>query len=148
PSIVNYTLEANRAVLLGGGTFEHFNTAAVYDNCIVWDSTAMGGDMAGDLVATFRYGCIHGLIPGAGVIDVDPRFVRAPSPGADGVWGTGDDDFGDLHLADGSPCADAGANRALPIGATTDRDGNPRCAQDPDALDVGLGVGPIVDMGA
>jgi hypothetical protein len=152
PSIVNCTLAANRAFLRGGGTYEYFGTAAVYDNCIVWGSNdEMGGDMAGDLVATFRYGCIHGLDNGgggAGVIDVDPVFVRAPSPGADGVWGTSDDDFGDLHLAGGSPCADAAANRALPGDATIDRDGNPRCADDPGALDVGLGLAPIVDMGA
>ena len=42
-------------------------------------------------------------------IGTDPQFIRNPSPGADTVWGTADDDYGDLRLlANSSPCIDAG----------------------------------------
>jgi predicted outer membrane repeat protein len=40
----------------------------------------------------------------------DPAFVRLPDPGADGEWGTSDDDYGDLRLHSGSP--DIGAANA------------------------------------
>ena len=36
----------------------------------------------------------------------------------------------------------------MPEGITTDLDGNPRFVDDPDTPDTGLGVPPIVDMGA
>lgn len=46
---------------------------------------------------------------GAGnIIDRDPLFVAAPSPGPDGSWGTVDDDFGGLLLQAGSPAIDRG----------------------------------------
>lgn len=35
-------------------------------------------------------------------------FVKDPSAGEDGVWGTADDYYGDLRLKDGAPCIDAG----------------------------------------
>ena len=41
------------------------------------------------------------------VLDADPLFVRAPSPGPDLLWGTADDDYGDLRVAYGSPVIDA-----------------------------------------
>jgi hypothetical protein len=61
-----------------------------------------------------RYSDVSGGWPGDGNIDADPLFVRNPSAGPDGVWGTSDDDFGDLRLRAGSPCIDAGDNAALP----------------------------------
>ena len=47
-------------------------------------------------------------------LDTDPRFTRAPSSGADTMWGTADDDYGDLTLLFGSPALDAGDNTAIP----------------------------------
>ena len=38
-----------------------------------------------------------------------------PSPGADGIWGTEDDDLGDLHLQSDSPCIDAGTSDNAPV---------------------------------
>ena len=32
------------------------------------------------------------------LLGVSSGFVRTPSPGADGAWGTDDDDYGDMHL--------------------------------------------------
>ena len=47
-------------------------------------------------------------------IDADPIFVRNPHPGSDGIWGTVDDDDGDLRLQGGSPALDSGDNGACP----------------------------------
>jgi len=74
------------------------------------------------------------------LIGVGPTFVRNPSPGADGVGGTGDDDYGDLRLRAGSPAIDGGDD-GLAVDAdgeslVTDLDGNPRI------------VGQRVDIGA
>ncbi len=54
----------------------------------------------------------------------------------------------DFRLSAASPCIDAGDNTAVPVGVTTDLDGNPRFVDDPDTPDSGNGDPPIVDMGA
>lgn len=53
-----------------------------------------------------------------------------------------------MRLRSGSPCIDAGDNAAVPLGITTDLDGNLRRVDDPCASDTGRGTGPVVDMGA
>ncbi|MBN2477479.1 MAG: hypothetical protein JXB62_22930, partial [Pirellulales bacterium] len=63
---------------------------------------------------------------GYNLIGVDPRFVRNPDPGADGTWGTADDDWGDLHLTDHSPAIEMGNNAFVPPDLVTDLDGNAR----------------------
>jgi hypothetical protein len=75
-------------------------------------------------------------------------FVQDPDPGPDAVWGTDDDDFGDLHLMSGSPCLDAGENAAVPADLSGDLDGCFRFVDDPSTVDTGTGTPPIVDMGA
>lgn len=93
---------------------------------------------------------------GVGNVPGPPRFVD-PN-GADGVLGTGDDDF---RLEPTSPCIDAGGNQWLPADALDlDRDGDhgeqlpvdlyggPRRVDDPAVADTGEGTPPIVDMGA
>jgi predicted outer membrane repeat protein len=83
---------------------------------------------------------------GQGNINAEPLFHRLPSAGPDGLWGTTDDDSGDLTLQEISPCIDAG-NNALLTGVTTDLAGLPRFVDFVDAPDTGAGVAPIVDMG-
>ena len=54
---------------------------------------------------------IEGDYDGSGnLINIKPDFVRAPSSGADGEWGTDDDDWGDFHLTDTSPAINGGDN--------------------------------------
>ena len=46
------------------------------------------------------------------------------SPAPDGMWDGFDDDFGDLHLREDSPCIDAG-DRDAPNLPLADQTGNP-----------------------
>ena len=52
------------------------------------------------------------------------------------------------RLSPASPCIDSGDNDAIPVGVTTDLDGNPRFIDHPDVDDHGNGTPPIVDRGA
>jgi predicted outer membrane repeat protein len=177
PALLNCVFTGNAAGFAGGGCFVYAGGAPILTNCtfaadsaphgtalacdsyhqeepgaptmmncILWD----GGDEVwnnDDSVITIAYCDVQGGWPGDGNIDDDPLFV----------------DFtgGDLHLAQGSPCIDAGDNTAVPPdefdldadGDTTeplpfDLDGNPRFVDDLATPDTGNGDPPIVDMGA
>jgi hypothetical protein len=83
------------------------------------------------------------------VLDEDPLFLRTPSPGGDGTWGTADDDYGDLRVQPGSPALDAGLAALLPPDVW-DLDGDGDTAE---PLPVDLSGtrrvwGPEVDLGA
>jgi hypothetical protein len=91
---------------------------------------------------TYSYNDIQGGATGTGNINADPLFARSPSPGADGAWGTADDDYGDLRLQTASPCIDA---QSSTLGAlTTDIAGHTRKIDYPGVHDPGV----FVDMGA
>jgi hypothetical protein len=156
-TIINSTFSGNRAgnIFAAGALWG----SATVANSIFWGNTVDIQKEVGD-VATVTYSNVQGGFTGTGNINIDPFFVRAPDPGSDAVWGTDDDDYGDLHLQDGSPCIDAADCTALPAdvhdldddGDTDepipyDLDGNPRIADDPDTDDTGVGF-PCVDMGA
>jgi hypothetical protein len=72
-------------------------------------------------------------IDGGNNLDADPLFVRNPDPGPDGIWGTADDDYGDLRLQPTSPAINSGINTSCP---TTDLDG------------ISRPIAVICDMGA
>ncbi len=81
------------------------------------------------------------------ILATDPQVVRLPSVGADGQWGTPDDDLGDLRPRAFSPLIDAGDSHALPNDASVfDLAGRPRFVDDPSVGDSGLGF-PTVDIG-
>ncbi len=70
----------------------------------------------------------------------NPLFVRPPSEGPDGLWGTPDDDYGDLRLREYSPFLNAGVNTPLPDWISTDAQGRPRIQAG--TIDLGAFEGP------
>ncbi len=65
------------------------------------------------------------------------------TPGAVTLWGSADDDYGDLHLKAASPAIDVGSNAGVTAGTTLDLDGHPRFVDVAGIHDPGV----IVDMG-
>ncbi len=75
-------------------------------------------------------------------------FVRVPDAGMDGVWGTEDDDYGDLGLLPNAIAIDAGSSTDY-TGPLADLEANDRAQDDPDVPDIGLTFQePVIDMGA
>ncbi len=155
------------------------DTVVRLTNCILWDHTGKTAaqialtstsqksaeliasycDVLGGANAVIRKGTVT-VTWGAGNRDADPRF-RNPA-GPDQVPGTVDDD---LRLRAGSPCIDAGDNRAVPLDVDdvdadgnrlerlpVDLDGRPRFVDDPAAANTGVADPPLypalVDLGA
>jgi CSLREA domain-containing protein len=114
-TLTNSTVAGNSAVSNGGGIFNYGTTSLMLNNTIVSMNDATNGtDIEGDYTSQ------------SSLVGEDPGFVRNPSPGLDGIWGTGDDDPGDLHLSwPTSPVLDAGDNALLPVDEyDLDHDGN------------------------
>jgi predicted outer membrane repeat protein len=147
PRIVHATFAGNAAVTAGGAVFGYGQSAAAVANSVLWNNAPaeQGGEPA-----DISFSCIRAvpLPPGAGNTNADPRLLRLPSAGPDEVWGTGDDDYGDLRLGAGSPAIDAADAGAIPGDATADRAGQPRRVDDPGMPDRGAGPPPAADMGA
>jgi hypothetical protein len=101
-------------------------------NCVVWhhDPPSLAADEAGSVNVT--YSLTQWSWSGEGNILGDPAFVH----------------LDDLRLSAGSPCIDAGNNKALRSYTGGDMNGGPRFTDDPLVGDSGIGRPPIVDMGA
>jgi hypothetical protein len=129
------------------GAISNYGSSPTFKNCILW------GDGLHEILSspesrpTFEFSDLQGGVPvdaldGGWNIDMDPMFVRAPTPGPDGDWDGVDDDFGDLHLQFGSPCRDAGDPNFSFTPGETDLDGYPRVlcyAPDLGAYEFGIG---------
>ena len=122
--VINCTLIANYAGVSGGGVGND-RSSPVLVNSILWANSSPDRAQISSS-ADVTYTDIQGGWPGTGNINSHPLCVRMPSAGPDGVWGTQDDDYGDLRLQASSPCVDAGDNSAVPSEIVTDFDGNPR----------------------
>jgi len=169
-TLINCTFTGNIApkgrALASGFDEPDIESGAQIVNCIMWNGgneiwnigggplTIIYSDIQGG--SSGVYDPREGLVWGNGNIDFDPLFVD-PN-GKDGIIGTEDDN---LRLLAGSPCIDAGDNSALPADSNDlDGDGDmtepipfdiddlPRFSDDPNTIDTGNGITPIVDMGA
>jgi hypothetical protein len=170
PTVANNTIAWNTANFGGGAYYLNSPAPKIANTIIAFNSS--GVYFITEPGSTLRYNCVYlnteydysGMSSQTGQngnISADPRFVRPASPGPDSLWGTADDDYGDLRLQPGSPCGDAGDNAAVPAD-TADLDGDlnttealpldvggrTRFADDPAAANTGAGTPPIVDMGA
>ncbi len=148
PTVVGCAFSGNAAVSDGGAMVNTGGSYSRVTNCILWGDTPDEISNSGSTTSTIRFSDVQGDLPpgaidGGGNIDADPFFVDAD--GLDDVPGTEDDN---LRLSPGSPAIDAADNTAVPIGVSTDLDGNPRFIDDPYTPDTGNGTPPIVDMGA
>ncbi len=165
PTMTNCTLSANYAADTGGLRIQQDPAigGTTLTNCVLWGNYDDGGMSQHAQISmmwasldtlSVDYSCVQNwadLVPGEGNINADPTFIENPDPGPDGIWGTEDDEFGNLRIAAGSPCIDAADNTAVPGGIEFDLDGNPRFVDDPDTEDTGhseYGDPPIVDMGS
>ena len=131
-TITNNTITGGRASLEGGGVFCGYDSSPKINNTIIAFNSS-GFYVQSKTLPALRSNCVYrntaynfrGLTDPTGAVgnvSVDPLFVRTPTPGADGLWGTADDDPGDLHLRAGSPCIDAGDNGGR-AGGHSDRSG-------------------------
>jgi len=140
PTIANSTIAGNSANR-GGGIFGisayPFDRGTIVNTIVAFNSSGIASWGGWGFL---RHNCVYGNTDYNYDGLTDPRFVRPPHPGPDGVWRTADDDPGDVRLRADSPCIDAGDN-AYATG-DHDLDGNPRVV-DGD----GDGVA-VVDMGA
>ena len=129
------TIVGNRSLQAGSGGVQ--GTASLV-NSIVYFNQGPGGSMSSAAnitgLGSVSWCCVQGGHAGPGNLSTDPQFVSLAS--------------GDLHLANLSPCCDAGNNVQLPGGALWDIDGKLRRIDNPAVLDTGVGSAPLVDLGA
>ena len=145
-TITNCTLVDNAATNTGAAMTV---TVATLTNTIVWASAPAGNLIATTFAPSITYSDIQGGYAGTGNLNADPFFTHNPSPGADLVWGSADDDYGDLRILPLSPLADTGDNNAPGLaGITLDPAGAPRFNDVPTTPDTGVGTSPVIDMGA
>lgn len=153
--LVNVSVAANGPRAFSAQAGAPFPATIAVSNAVVWPVQAplfaafnpgtpgSGGTLSVD------HALVQGGAAGTAVVDADPRYMRSPSPGPDGVWGTADDDYGDLRVQVGSPAVDAGLASQLPPD-TADLDGDGDTAEPvPTALGGDPRVrGTAVDLGA
>ena len=155
-TISNCSFINNSAANVGGVIFADTDTAVEINNSILWENGTHPVHAETGSTANVSFSNIQGGFAGTGNMDTDPLFVNPL--GNDGFAGTLDDD---LALQSSSPMIDAGNNNAVPADAL-DMDGDGdlaepmpfdlkmmvRFADHPGVADVGVGEGPITDIGA
>lgn len=156
----NCIFVANVATAYGGASYVAHQ--ATFTNCTYYNNIAPDGDGGTSYAAagggssiaarncvyvgqtptkqgagsmSFKYCNLPDAPGGNGNISADPMFVNAFS--------------GDYHLAEGSPCIDAGNTDFVLVADPEDADGNPRAVDEPDVQNTGITLlGLTVDMGA
>ncbi len=154
-TIDNCTVTRNLAGTRGGhGVYSKHDCNTVIRNSIIRDNLPGGSEIAFQLTdepappivayCNIGGGLPPGMIDGGGNIDLDPFFVDADGPDADpNTW-----QDNDYHVSGPSPSIDAGNNYLVPASLTTDLDRRLRFADRIGTSDTGIGIPPLVDMGA
>jgi hypothetical protein len=114
------TTDCSSCISGGAISFNHFIAKII--NCIFWGNTSANGKWPqlfdGNLFDKNKVNYCDidqdGYAGTNGNIRSDPLFIRYPNPGSDNIWGTADDDYGDLHLQSISPCIDTGTSSDAP----------------------------------
>lgn len=129
--IVNSVVTDNHAASVAGGTLS-YGSMVDMQNTIVWANRARNHPLQ---MVRWQHGDVFvgaSLVQNSGGsgeaywdtrigrdmahnMERSPRFLDVPMPGPDRVWGTPDDQYGDLRLADVSPAIDAGHDDVLGI---------------------------------
>jgi hypothetical protein len=133
PSLINATFSGNRAG--NGAGMANIGSNPTIRNAIVWNNR-QGNDVSSILNDSATPNVAHSLVEGCNpggawtgacgadggnnLSDADPRFQTPVDPA------TAPTDAGTLRLEADSPAINVGNNAALPVGVTTDLDGNPR----------------------
>ena len=139
PNLINCTFVSNtNANDYSYGGIYNENSSPNLVNCILWSNGVFFSNSYS--TPTLANCDIEGGYDGTGNINADPRFVRTPWPGPDGVWTTSDDDYGDLRLRSGSPCLNGGLNSVNT--SVADLAGNPRIQDG--VIDIGALEGGVV----
>ena len=153
-SLINSVLVGNEAANLGGGIYGSSGTLLLASTTVAGNAADRGGGIyihAGtatlnnSIVALNDAAAQHPDVRGnrsenASLVGIDPQFVSRPDVGGDGVWGTSDDDYGDLALAGTSIAIDFGDNTLA-----SDNDGTPLVE---DINGSNRIAGPAIDAGA
>lgn len=145
PTLTNLTTTGNRALQEGGAIYAYESSAVRVENSILWGDLPQ--ELAGTAVSIER-SCVEGGASGLSITTLPPLFLSAPDAGPDGRIGTSDDLMGNLQLAPGSPCIDAGDNGWLLESEVYDCARAERRSDDPAVIDSGAGASPQVDLGA
>ncbi len=146
--LINSTLSKNSAEVRAGALYNDYQSGPYLKNSIFWDDQSPSAPeiyndnstnvisfslVAGSGGSGLGWDSSLGT-DGGGNLDSDPNFR--------------DPDNGDLRLLLTSPAIDAGDNSLVPVGVTSDLDGNPRFVDILSVADTGSGTSPIVDLGA
>ena len=148
-SLVNSTVSGNTVEGYTRGGAGVFANDLTLSNAIIWGNTGAHSTRVTGEATAMRSIVEGGLPDGTAILDLNPDFVRDPTPGPDATWGTADDDYGDLRLQAGSPALDFGDTALLPPD-TFDLDGDGDTTE-PLPLDLEGGpriAGASVDLGA
>ncbi len=115
-TITSSTIAGNTASTSAGGIWTS-DTATIKNSIVALNSVPASPQVAGSSVALDPAPASPQLAGSCtsenSLVDVDPLFIRDPSPGDDGVYGTSDDDYGNVTLQPGSPAIDMGNNLFL-----------------------------------
>jgi len=121
--IINCTIAGNRATSQGGGIANGSSNPTI-QNCVVYGNTGIPSGTNefynSGSTPVVEYSLIQGGFTGTGNVNADPLFV---TPVAASFAPT---ITGDYHIQPCSPVLNAGENSYIPLGITTDLDGNPR----------------------